>query len=84
MSEDKEHPFYGYEIIRRQQQEKVENILKKHKKEEVTEELKKRIWDDLQEAKNSGEITIPFKVVMRRDAYNKYPPYIEVILDTKV
>lgn len=84
MSSEHEHPFYGFDIIRRKEKDKINAILKKYKDEPVTEELKKRIWDELQEAKHQGVVTIPFKVAMRVDAYKKYPPYIEVILDTKV
>ncbi|MEC7839027.1 MAG: hypothetical protein VX777_03190 [Chlamydiota bacterium] len=84
MSETKYHPFYGKDIISRNEHEKVEEILREFKGEPVTEELKKRIWDKLQMAKHQGIITIPFKVVMRRDRYKKYPDRVEVILDTKV
>jgi hypothetical protein len=79
-----EHPFYGIDIIRRQEQEYIQNILKKYRHEPVTDELKGKIWDELQMEKFNGKITIPFKVVMRRDASKKFPDYIEVILDTKV
>lgn len=79
-----EHPFYGYEIIRRSQQEYINNLLKKYRGEPVTEELKKKIWDELQMEKYYGRVTIPFKLAMRRDSYGKFPDYIEVILDTKV
>lgn len=79
-----EHPFYGYEIIRRSQQEYIQELLKKYRQEPVTDELKKKIWDELQMEKHLGHVTIPFKVVIRRDAYGRFPDYIEVILDTKV
>lgn len=79
-----EHPFYGYEIIRREQEEYVRKLLEKYKKEPVTEELKKKIWDELQMQKHLGKVTIPFKMTTRRDPYGKFPDYIEVILDTKV
>lgn len=79
-----EHPFYGYEIIRREQDEYVRKLLQKYKKEPVTEELKKKIWDELQMQKHLGKVTIPFKMTTRRDPYGKFPDYIEVILDTKV
>lgn len=79
-----DHPFYGIDIIRRDQQEYINNILKKYKKEPVTEELKKKIWDELQMEKHLGKITIPFKITSRRDPYGKFPDLIEVILDTKV
>jgi hypothetical protein len=79
-----EHPFYGIDIIRRDQQEYIQNILKKYKNETPTEELKKKIWDELQQEKHLGNITIPFKITSRRDPYGKFPDVIEIILDTKV
>lgn len=79
-----EHPFYGHDIIRRKEQEYIQNLLKKYKKERVTDELKQKIWDELQMEKHLGRITIPFKVVTRRDASGRFPEFIEVILDTKV
>lgn len=82
-SED-EHPFYGIDIIRRKEQAYIQNLLKKYRHEPVTDELKAKIWDELQMEKHKGHLTIPFKVIMRRDALRKYPDYIEIILDTKV
>lgn len=79
-----EHPFYGQEIVRYDQQEYINNLLKKYKNDPVNEELKKKIWDELQMEKYYGRITIPFKVVLRRDASGLFPDFIEVILDTKV
>lgn len=79
-----EHPFYGVEIIRRDQQQYIQDLLKKYKGEPATEELKKKIWDELQREKYLGNITIPFKIASRRDPYGKFPDVIEVILDTKV
>lgn len=79
-----DHPFYGEEIIRENQQNYIQEFLKKYKSEPVNEELKKKIWEDLQMEKYEGRITIPFKVTLRRDATGLYPDFIEVILDTKV
>lgn len=79
-----EHPFYGSEIIRSKQQEYIKKLLEKYRKELVSEELKKKIWDELQMEKHHGRITIPFKLAVRRDPYGKFPDIIEVILDTKV
>ena len=84
MEEHDEHPFYGQDILRGREEEYIENILKKYKKEPVTEELKKKIWDELQMEKHLGNINIPFKVVIRRDPSGQYPEFVEVILDTKV
>jgi hypothetical protein len=82
--EHQERPFYDKSIFADREQEYIQKILAKYKKEPVTEELKKKIWDELQQEKFLGRISIPFKVVLRRDSYNKYPPYIEIILDTKL
>lgn len=83
MSKQK-HPFYGYEIIRRNEEEYIKELLKKYRNEKVSEELKQKIWDELQMEKFHGRITIPFKVVTRRDPSGKFPEYVEIILDTKV
>lgn len=82
--EEETHPFYGYTIVRDAQTELIQSILRKYKKEPPTEELKKKIWDELQKEKYLGHVTIPFKVVLRRDPSGEYPDYVEVILDTKV
>lgn len=81
---EEEHPFYGVEIIRRREKEYIQNLLRKYKHEPVTEDLQRRIWDELQMEKHKGLITIPFKVIIRRDSHKKYPDHIEIILDTKV
>lgn len=81
---DHEQPFYGHVIIRREQEEYIKSLMKKHQKEPVTEELKKKVWDELQMAKHQGKITIPFKLATRMDPYGKFPDIIEIILDTKV
>ena len=82
--EPEDHPFYGIDVIARREQTYIQHLLAKYRQEPVTEELKGKIWDELQMEKHKGNITIPFKVVIRRDAYKKYPEYIEVILDTKL
>ena len=79
-----EHPFYGEEIIRGEQHEYINQLLKKYRGEAVSDELKKKIWDILQKEKYLGRITIPFKLAVRKDPLGKFPDYIEVILDTKV
>lgn len=76
--------FYGYPILRQKEEEYIESLLKKYKGEPVTDELKSKIWEELQMEKHLGRVTIPFKIVMRRDPSGKFPEYIEVILDTKV
>lgn len=84
MAKEEEHPFYGKQILREQEQVYIKNLLRKYKKETATEELKKKIWDELQMEKHAGRITIPFKIVFSHDSSGKFPDYIEVILDTKV
>ncbi len=81
---EEEHPFYGTVIYRGREEEYIKNILKKYRHEPATEELKKKIWEELQMAKYEGLVTIPFKVVLRRDSSGKFPDYVEIILDTKV
>jgi hypothetical protein len=81
---EQEHPFYGVEIIRRREKEYIQNLLKKYRQEPVTEDLQRKIWDELQLEKYKGHITIPFKVVIRKDISKKYPDFIEIILDSKV
>ena len=84
MEEEHETPFYGHQIIRRRQEEYIKELLKKYQHEPVSEELKKKVWDELQREKYLGTITIPFKMGVRRDPYGKFPDLIEIILDTKV
>lgn len=79
-----EHPFYGTDILRNQEQNYIGSILKKYRGRAADESLKKEIYEELQREKNLGNLKIPFKVVMRKDLTGKYPNYIEVILDTKV
>lgn len=79
-----DHPFYGEDIFADSEQEYIQIFLTKYKKEIPNEELKKKIWDDLQMERYHGRIKIPFKVVLRKDAYGKFPDYVEVILDTKL
>lgn len=79
-----EHPFYGHEIYRCREQEYIQDLLKKYKNEPVNDALRQKIWDELHMEKHLGKLTIPFKVVMRKDASGRFPDYVEVILDTKV
>lgn len=76
--------FYDTPIFRHQEQEYINKLLSKYKNEPVTEELKTKIWDELQKEKSKGNIKIPFKVVLKRDPTRKFPDSIEIILDTKV
>lgn len=80
----KEHPFYGVEIHSDQEEAYIKKLLQKYQNEPVSDELRKKVWDELQNEKYLGNIKIPFKVVMRRDAYKQYPDCIEIILDTKL
>lgn len=84
MDHEDEHPFYGHVILRRKEQEYIREILKKYQNDPVNDDLKKKVWDELQMEKHYGRITIPFKLAVRRDPYGNFPDAIEVILDTKV
>lgn len=84
MEDEHDHPFYGYDIIRCKEQAYIQALLSKYQHESVSDDLKKKVWDDLQQEKHLGRITIPFKLAVRRDPYGKFPDAIEVILDTKV
>lgn len=77
-------PFYGKEIDPETEQKVIEKILSKYRHMAVSEELKKTIYGELASAKQRGDITIPFKVVLRKEPTGKHRSYIEVILDTKV
>lgn len=79
-----EPPFYDKVIFRGQEQDYIKKLLEKYRKDPADDALKKKIWDDLQKEKAEGRITIPFKVVLRKDSYGRYPAYIEIILDSKV
>lgn len=77
-------PFYGSDILRQSEQDYIQGILAKYRNLPPTDELKKKIYDELMMEKHKGRIKIPFKVAMRLDPSRTFPPYIEVILDTKV
>lgn len=77
-------PYYDKEIVRRKEQEYINELLSKYKGAEANDELKKKIWEELMMEKHLGRISIPFKVVMRKDPLKQFPDQIEVILDTKV
>lgn len=79
-----EHPFYGKDIIRGDEQAYIKKLVQKYHNDPVNDELKQKVWEELMEEKNQGRITIPFKLSLRRDATGKFPPYLEIILDTKV
>lgn len=80
----REHPFYDKEVLRDQEQAFIRRLLQKYRNEKVNQDLKKQVYDDLSREKSLGNITIPFRVILKRDSYGKYPDVIEVILDTKV
>jgi hypothetical protein len=78
------HPFYGQDIYADREQAYIQSLLAKYKNEIVNEDLKKKIYDELQMERYHGRLKIPFKVVLRKDIYGKFPDYVEVILDTKL
>lgn len=79
-----EHPFYGKDIYADREEEYIKKLLEKYRGEPVNDDLRKKIWDELQMEKYFGRVTIPFKIATRRDPTGKFPNFIEVILDTKV
>ncbi len=80
----KKHFFYDRPVLADREQEYIQNLLKKYSNAEANEELKQKIWDELQTEKQLGRITIPFKLALRRDPTHQFPNYVEVILDTKL
>ncbi len=78
-----EHPpFYGKKIARAQEQSYIEKILEKHRDRPVDEILQKEVYDELMHEKHLGNITIPFKVLLKRHETGSL--HLEVLLDTKV
>lgn len=77
-------PFYGKEIDPASEKQVIEKILSKYRCEPVSADLKKRIYNELSQAKETGLITIPFKIVFHEGTESFRPPCIEVILETKV
>ena len=84
MTESHEHPFYGHIIVRRKEESYIKSLMEKYQGQKVDEELKKKVWEELQMEKHLGRITIPFRLAVRKDPYGKFPDLLEVILDTKV
>ena len=80
----RKEPFYDEKISRIQQEEFIDEVLAKYAGEDATEELVKKVYDDLMMEKHKGKLTIPFKVLIRKDESQNYPPHVEVILDTRV
>lgn len=80
-----EHPpFYGKAINRAGEQEYIQQLLEKYKGQPVTDDLKKAVWDELQNEKHLGNVTIPFTVKTCIDPDGLFPDTIEVLLDSKV
>lgn len=79
-----EHPFYGFEILKDRQHAHIESVLAKYRHRNADEALKKEIYEELQALKSDGKITIPFKIVLRKDQRSSLKNYVEVILDTKL
>ena len=77
-------PFYGKNIYRDGEQAYIKKILEKYMSQPATEGLRQKVYEELMEEKHLGRVTIPFRVVMQRDPMNLGPPYLEIVLDTKV
>lgn len=71
-------------ILRDREQAYIQQLLKKYRGKVADEALKKAIFDELQQEKCAGKIKIPFKVLLKNGVPGKYPPSVEVILDSKV
>lgn len=84
MTKSHDSPFYGKVINRKEEEKYIKLLLQKYRYEPVNENLKKKVWDELQMEKHCGRISIPFKLSVRMDPSGKFPALLEVILDTKV
>ena len=76
--------FYDQPINCDFEEQRIKKILSKYQHTPFSEELKKRIYDDLTRAKAEGVIAAPFKVVTRKDPTGVHRAYIEVVIDTQV
>jgi hypothetical protein len=77
-------PYYGKVICRDQQQIYIDKTLAKYKGESATEELRKKVYDDLMWEKHLGNVLIPFKVILNKDESGHGMDYIDILLDSKV
>lgn len=77
-------PFYDVDILRGREQAYIRSLLKKYAQEPASEDLKQKIWEELQNEKHLGRLKIPFKVILKKDPNRHFPDCIEVVLDTKV
>lgn len=78
------HLFYGKEIVRDREAEIIEAVLKKFRNEPANEETKEKIYNALCEELVKENISIPFKVILKKDRSKNYRDRIEIILDTRV
>ncbi|MCH9609081.1 MAG: hypothetical protein S4CHLAM45_08440 [Chlamydiales bacterium] len=67
-----------------QEQKTIETILKKYLHLPPDEELKKKIYNDLTEAKANGKIFTPFKVILRKNPDPNIRNFIEIAIETKI
>ena len=77
-------PYYGKTICRDEEQLYIEKVLSKYKGEPATEELRKKVYNDLMREKHVGHVTIPFKIVLVKDDTGCGVDYIDILLDSKV
>jgi hypothetical protein len=77
-------PFYGKQIIRREERERIERLVAKYRDEPASDLLCQKIYDELMWQKHLGEITIPFQVVLNRGSGEGGVDYIEILLESKV
>lgn len=79
-----EKPYYGKWIIPDDEQGRIQKLMEPYQNRPVTEELRKEVYEVLSTAKARGEISIPFRIVLQKDAYGRQPDCLKVILDTKL
>lgn len=79
-----DRPFYGKQIIRREERERIDALVGKYRGEPVSDLLRQKIYNELMWQKHLGHISIPFQVVLNRGSVEGERDYIEVILESKV
>jgi hypothetical protein len=77
-------PFYGKAVNIDREKRLIQKVLSKYLLEPPSEELKRKIYNELTRLKSDGKIITPFKVILRRDRSKMHRDFIEILLDTKV
>ena len=77
-------PFFGKKILKNEEKQLIEDILKEYKDCKADEHLQKEIWERLQREKFFGKIYTPFIVDYVKGNPPHVPSYIEIKLETKL